>query len=80
MMDILVLSAVMMTQVAKHTEKNLASLKNIFAWSYKTKGNEFANLCRKMKRAQFMARRNWRKGLRDKFKVAYDDIEPYKGE
>ena len=45
-----------------------------FAWSYHTKGNEFANLCRKMKRAQFMARRNWRKGLKDKFKIAYDDL------
>ena len=45
-----------------------------FAQSYKTKGNELANLSRKMKRAQFMARRNWRKGLRDKFKVTYDNL------
>jgi hypothetical protein len=41
-----------------------------------TKGDDMTKLSRKMKRAQFMARRNWRKGLRDKFKVTYDDIEP----
>lgn len=49
---------------------------NEFAWSYMTKGNELDKLMRKMKRSTFMARRNWRKGLRKKFKVAYKDLKP----
>lgn len=45
-----------------------------FVWSYHTKDNELTNLCRKMKRVKFMARRNWRKGLRDKFKIVYNNL------
>ena len=37
-----------------------------FTWSYTTHYNRcaFSKLCKKMERAEFMARRNWKKGIR----------------
>ncbi len=40
-----------------------------FCWSYHTTGNERAILFTKLKRREFMARRNWHKGIRRKYKV-----------